>query len=396
MDAPTHDDLFRVARDAMLAANPRLTRATIERQGTDYNAITAGMVAVGDEVVAHNTIICASQILDACRGDKLTRYAFDKYNTLRKPASVSLGSVQISSPTLALVGYTIPANLKLSATDGKQYVTTSTFPVTSGTSGPYTVSVKSSLAGKSQQAGVGTITSILDPITNAPAGMRVTNPLATAAADDEEEDEDLRIRARNFYETQRAGTMSALELKAISYPGVRKAAAFETVDVLGRPSKSVELVISDAFTDVLINTVDASYQVQSQVLADLVYASLSDTRGAGIHVNVYVAQVILLSVLLALNFTADADIEDTALRARAAIVSYVNSLKPGGDFSIDDALTSLKGVPGLVVMGTEILSPVGNVAAANGQVLRTSLAFVRASTLQPDRALQGSTNPDTV
>lgn len=396
MDAPTYNDLFRVARDAMLARNRKLTRGIIEREGTDYNAITHAIASMGDEVVAHNTLICASNMLDSCRGEKLTRYVYDKYGIVRKPASVALGSARFSSLTPATTTYNIPAGIKLVSTDGKQFITTSSASVTVGSSGPVTVAVRSLLAGLDQQAQKDTIKSVLDPIPNAPASLQVTNPLATTGADDEESDDDLRTRARRYFETIRAGTVPAIEFKALSYPGVRRAKAFEVLDALGRPAKAVQLIIADAFTDVLVNTADNAYEAQSQILADAVYASLIDTRGAGIFVDVFLGQVVLQSVLLALNFTADADIEMTALQARAAIVLYVNGLAPGSPFQIAGALDALRSVPGLIVTGSEILSPLGNVVPATRQVLRTNMALVRATTLQPDRALQGSTNADSV
>lgn len=396
MDAPTYQDLFRVGRDAMLARNRQLTLSIVERPGTDYNALAHAMAMVADEVVAHNTIICSSNMLDSARGEKLTRYVFDKYGIVRKSASVSIGSVRFSSLQPATTPYTIPVGVKLVTTDGKQFITTSSASVTAGSSGPVSVTVRSLLAGLDQQAQQNTIKSILDPIPNQPATLQVTNLLATSGADDEESDDDLRARARRYFETIRGGTMAAIEFKALSYPGIRRAKALEVLDALGRPAKSVQLILADAFTDTLVNTANNAYEEQSQVLADAVYASLIDTRGAGIFVDVFLAQAVLQSVLLALNFTADADIESTALQARAAIVNYVNRLPPGTPFQIAFAIDALRVVPGLIVTGSEILSPVGNVLPATRQVLRTNMALVRATTLQPDRALQGTTNADSV
>lgn len=396
MDAPIYQDLFRIARDAMLARNKNLTRDIIERDGTDYNAIAHAITMVGDEVVAHNTIVCAANMLDSARGEKLTRYVFDKYGLVRKSASVSVGSVRFSSTEPALVPYEIPVGIKLVTTDGKQFITTSSAAVTTGSVGPVTISVRSLLAGLGQQAQKNSIRNILDTIPNQPSTLEVTNTVATSGADDEESDDDLRARARRYFETLRGGTVAAIEFKALSYPGVRRAKALEVLDALGRPAKSVQLIVADAFTDTLVNTIDGSYDQQSQVIADAIYASLIDTRGAGIFVDVYLAQVILQSVLLALNFTADTDIELTALMARAAIVNYVNGLPPGASFQIPAAIDVLRFVPGLIVTGSEILSPVGNILPATRQVLRTNMSLVRATTLQPDRALQGTTNADSI
>lgn len=396
MDAPTNAELFRIARDAMLMNNPKLTKDIVDREGTDYNAICAGIATMGDEVVSHNIKICSSNSLASARGEKLTRYVFDKYGLLRKPASVALGSVAFSSPTAPPAPYNIPSNFKLRTTDGRQFITTASVAVSAGNAGPITVPVRSVLAGLSQQAQKNTITSMADTIQSAPEGLAVTNTLATAGADDEENDDDLRSRAQRYYETIRAGTIAAIENRARAYPGIRRATVIERLDSYGRPTKVVQLIIADGFTDVLVQAASFTYEAQSQVLADAVYLDLDDTRGAGIFVDVRVAQVVMQSVLLALNFEANADIEDAAIRARAAVVEYINRLPPGADFVPANVRPVLEGIPGLVVTGTEVMSPIGTIVTSTHQVLRATMGCVRATTLQPDRALQGTTSADSV
>ena len=48
MDRPTYADLFSIARNQLLLANPRLT--AVDREGSDANALVASIAAVGDEV----------------------------------------------------------------------------------------------------------------------------------------------------------------------------------------------------------------------------------------------------------------------------------------------------------------------------------------------------------
>ena len=74
----------------------------------------------------------------------------------------------------------------------------------------------------------------------------------------------------------------------------------------------------------------------------------------------------------------------------------MNSLAPGASFVRADALQALRSVMGLFITGNEIASPAGDVVALPLQVLRTTLGLVAAVSVQPDRALQGSTNPDAV
>lgn len=396
MDAPSFKDLQRVATDKIVEKNSRITKDIIEREGSDANALVAGMAAVGDEVVGQMVAICAAQYLETAKGEKLTRLVFDRYGLVRKPAAPALGSVRFSTTAPVPVAFSIPTGTKLVTVDGRQYITTVAALFPQNTSGPVFVAVRAITAGVDQQARKDEITNILDIPTGAPSDLVVTNPIATAGGANEEQDEDLRARARAFFTTVRRGTISAIQQAALAVPGVVRATAIEILDELGRPAKRGQLIIADQFTDALVNTTSTTYETQSQILAQNVFQGLYDARAMGIFIDVFVAQVILQSVILALSFEGDADIETVALSARAAIVNYINSLNPGASFVPADAVNALKLVPGLIVTGNEILSPPGPVVPALRQVLRTSMGLVKASTVQPDRALQGNTNPDAV
>ena len=122
--------------------------------------------------------------------------------------------------------------------------------------------------------------------------------------------------------------------------------------------------------------------------------ALDDVRAAGIYVQVTVGIVRLQGITLGLRFDAGADVDLAALNARGAVVAYVNGLPPGAPLLVANIIDQLRPIPGLVVTGAEVLSPAGDVIASPLEVIRTALALVVASSLQPDRALQGSTNPD--
>lgn len=393
-DFPTFDELFRVGRDEALSRNPAITRDAIERQGTDANALVAASAATGDEVIGQLARVEKAVFLDSAERRELDRLVFDRYGILRKPASPARGTVTFSTPAPAPGNFSIPVNTRLSTGDGRLFLTTVAAVYSAGATS-LSVSARSALSGLSQQAAVGTITSILDQIPGAADGLTVSNVLATAGADDEEKDDSLRDRARRFFTNARRGTLSAIELAAVNVPGVRTAAAFEAVDQYGRPAKVVQLVISDAFTETLmsVNPTPPAYATQSQVLADTVFLALSDTRPAGIYVEVRVAQVVLQAIMLGLTFEAGVDVDVVALQARAVAVAYMNGLVPGRPFIRAELSQRLRAVPGLIVSGSEVISPAGDVQPEILQVLRTTMGLVVVSTLQADRALQG-TNSD--
>lgn len=397
-DFPTFDDYFRIGRDEALERNSKLTREVIEREGTDANIFMAAAAAMTDEVTGQLARAKASLFLDSARGQALDRLIFDRFNLPRKNAAPAVGSVSFSTTTATTGAISIPIDTKLGTSDGKQFVTTASAVFPSGSTGPVVVAVQSTQAGADQQAAIGTITSILDAITGAPSDLVVTNTVATTGAADEEEDDPYRARARLVFETARRGTLAAIRAAALGVEGVATANAIEITDALGRPVEAVQLIITDEFTEGLvnINPTPPAYETQSQVLAQNVFNALDDVRPAGIFVNVFVAQVVIQSIQLGLTFQAGVDVDATALRARAQIVGRVNGLAPGASLTIDDLIDALRRVPGLIVSGDEILSPAGDVVPEVLQAIRTSLSFVVASSVQPDQALQGSTNPDAV
>jgi uncharacterized phage protein gp47/JayE len=242
------------------------------------------------------------------------------------------------------------------------------------------VPVRRVLAGATEQAAPNTITNLVSQLANQPADLSVTNPLATAGADDAESDDSLRARARAFFTTARRGTIAAIEQGALAVPGVRTAKVFEVLDPLGRQARIVQLVISDAFAASLVGTspVPGSYAAQSQAFASTVFAALSDVRAAGIFVDVIVAQVVLLPITLSLAFTAGADPAVVTSEARAATVNYTNSLAPGATWVRADLENALKPINGLFFTGSEVFSPNGDVVPMTLQVLRTDLSIVTA------------------
>jgi len=403
MDLPSFSTLFRIARDEVLTRNGRISRDAVEREGMDANILIAAAVAAADEVVGQVGLLAVSLFLDSARDDDLDRLVYDRYGLSRKAAAASQGSAQFSTTAPAPGTFTIPTNTPLSSSDGIQFVTTADGLYLAGSTGPLTVPIRSALAGSNQNIVAGALTSILATFVGQPSDLVVTNAYATAGGDDAETDDSLKDRARRFFTTVRAATLGALEEAALGVPGVRSATAIEVLDALGRPARSVQLIVSDAFTDqfVTFDTLPPRYQVQSQSLATTVFGDLSDVRPAGIFVNVIVGSVVLQSFQLSLAFFAGVDVNSVALQARAAIVNYVNALAPGASIVIDDpaggpsAKAALGTVTGLNLANSSIISPAGNVDANPVQVLRTGLALVSALAEQTDQPIITGTTADS-
>lgn len=395
MDLPTWFDLFRIARDEAVGRNAKIAVEQVERDGTDTNIIVAAAVAAADEVVGQLIHVEAANFLDSARGQALVRLVFDRYGLTKKPASSSVGSALFQTVSPAAGTFTIPTGTIVQTADGMQFVTTSAGIFLAGSSS-LLVAIRSAQAGLGQRAKIGAITSVVSQITNQPTDLTVTNVAATVGDDDEESDESLRNRARNFFPTARRGTLEAIRQGALAVPGVRTADAFEVLDTMGRSNRLVLLVVSDAFTESLVDAVPTPpvYAAQSQMFSTTVFNALSDVRAGGIYVQVNVAQVVMLPSNLSLTFHAGVNADAVAEQARAAVVNYTNALNPGATWRVVDVVDALRLVPGLVVTGNEIQSPAGDVVPKPLQVIRTTMGFVNAVSAQPNRLLTGGGNPD--
>lgn len=404
MDFPNFQTLFQIARNEALARNSSMTRDAIEREGSDANIMIAAAVAAADQVVGQQVLNTSGQFLDSALGDALDKLLFDRYGLTRKVAAAAVGTVRFTTTAAAPNAFTLPAGIQLSTSDGLQFETIESELFEAGSTGPVYVAVRSLLAGADQQARIGTINSIISRIPGAPTDLIVTNTLATAGAADRESDSEFRARGRSFFTTVQRGTLSAITQAALSVPGVVRANTFELLDVNGAPNYRVSCVIADQYTDTLANytAVNPSYQTQSQVLSQEVFNVLQDYRPAGVFVQVQVAQVVLQSIGLSLSFRAGVNLDTVALSARAAITNYINNLAPGQSLYLEPMIQALRGVDGLIVDGDEI--SVQNSTAVTSsdpliyvkplQVLRTSLALVRAASVNPSTPIGTYLNPD--
>lgn len=403
MDFPNFRTLFQIARNEALVRNAQLTQDAIDREGSDANILIASAVAAADEVVGQQVTVTSGLFLDSASGDALDRLLFDRYGLVRKVASAAVGSVAFSTTVANPSPFTIPSGTQLSTSTGLKFETVGGMLFPAGTTGPVYVTVRSLLAGANQQAAIGTINSLVGTVPSAPNDLTVTNPIATAGASDRESDTEFRERGRSFYTTVQRGTLSAITQGALSVPGVVSASTYEFLDSSGLPNKRVACVIADKYTDSLANytVVPPVYEAQSKVLAQQVFNALEAYRPAGVFVQVQLAQVVPLPVSLALSFKAGVDIDVTANAARAAIANYINNLQPGDDLYLSPMIQVLQGVDGLIVTGDEIVSPANQGTAADPlvvttplQVLRTSLALVRASSSNPATPIGLYLNPD--
>lgn len=376
-DFPTFQDLFRISRDEVLIRSARLTRQIVEREGTDANALTALGPNVGDAVIGQLIRVQAAIFLDTAAEDDLDKLVFDRYAIVRKPASPARGEVEFTTTDPNPAAFSIAENTKIRTFDGTIFLTTTPLNFPAASVGPEIVTVVSQLAGLTQHAVANSINAIVDIPAGSPTDLVVTNPLATFGAGDQETDAELRARAKLFYTTAQRGTCKALERAALSVPGIRTAVAFEALDECAAPARWVELVVADQLAEELVKS-DVSpptFEIQANAVRAEVNAVLDEFRACGIFVLVTVAVVRLIGVTLSLRYRVGFDVDSVSVQAKTHTVDYVNTLRPGEGFIVADLETRLMLVPGLEVLGGEVVAPTDTAASAT-EVLRTTFALV--------------------
>lgn len=376
-DLPTFNELFVVARDEHLARNGKISRQVLDTVGTEANAICAAMAAVGDELVGQLARVEAGLYYGTATGDRLRKLAWSRDQITPKLASPAGTTVLFVVPTTVSSSFTIPRGTRLETSSKAAWYTIADTLFVAGSS-VVPCLVKSVLSGSDQQVTLDQITSIVDVVDGAPAGMTVFNEYASFGGTDDETEAEFQARLTRYYIARRRGTTQAIAAYAMEYPGVVSATAFEDVDAYGTATRIVHLYVTDTVTAKLVDSFStpASYSVQVSALIGALQDYLADTRAGGIQVVIDVANVSLLPVQLGIRYASGSDPAAVAAAARAAAVSYVNSLAIGASYVSADLETVLATVPGLVLPTGTVISPVGTVTASVTTVLRTTLDTV--------------------
>lgn len=324
----------------------------------------------------------AALYVGTARGDDLDRLITDRYPDLvRKQAAPSYGYVTFSFTPAVVTTFSIPDATVLSTADNVQFITVGATPVAHGTTS-IRVPIRSVLAGSTQKAPIGKITSILGNITGAPTtGMTVVNESATFGGEDREEDPDYAVRYTLHYLAARRATIGAIEQAVLSVPGVVKATVFENLDTLGRPIGYVQVVVADSYTEqfVTLAAPPVTYMNQLANLATQIDNVLLEWRAAGVGVVVRFASVVLQQIRVSLAYAAGADTTAVDAIVLSKLIQYTNNLRPGQTFSLNAARQLISETSGVFYTGNEILTPTGDIVPLPGQALRTSTTFTTVS-----------------
>jgi uncharacterized phage protein gp47/JayE len=371
-DIPSRIELFNVGADEILArsasrpAAQRIDPTQVFTEGSDINVVTASASAMAEEVLRQLALRVNALFLAGAKGEDLDRLVGDRFSptVVRKAATPAVTNLTLSRPSGAAI-VTLAVGTKVKTSGGVEFETTAVVSLGAGDLGPETVAAEAVLAGTAGNVAANTLTQFSSPPSD--SGLLVTNLETAAGGDDTESDERLRERARDFFRQARRGTVAAIEFGALTVAGVRLATAVELVDTLGNPTGHVELYISD------------SQGNGNALLVSAVRDALFEYRAAGVVVNVIAATPVYQAIQYRLRFEAGTDSTAAFELIRLTTVSAVNALRPVQTLTRAQLFSIARSVPGVIVLSDAIVTPVGDVVPAAGEVIRTRVDLVTSA-----------------
>ena len=367
-DLPTRLDLFALGRDYVVQRAKKIDPAMVDYEGSDVNIVVGSTSVMAHHVIKHLGYRFNALLLDGAEEEDLDRYAFDRYQLTRKGASAAVTRILISRPDATFGAGAIPIGTVVVSTSNAEYITT-TIATLGATDLTTTANVRAINAGKASQAGANQLRRFQRPDQLFDSTLSVTNPSPAAHGEEIETDGDFRTRIRAFWKTARRGVLPAIELGALSVPGVTSAQAIEVLTTGATPARVVNLYISD------------SSGVASDVLAQDVNAALLEYRAGGIAVLVNTSLPLLVGIVLKLTFRANVDTVSLSDQIKAAVVEFVNSIPVNGPLYVGEIYSVLRrfSSDGLIVNQASIVAPIGDLIPAVGQTIRTTLSNVIVS-----------------
>lgn len=332
--APSFDDLLEQFQAEALAQNSEL--AFNDGDVTEAQAHGAG--AMADAAIRFNVQAFKETFIDGAKGDALTALVDDHLNIQRQPATPAQAELTFTRSSGG-AGFTLSAGFVVASAFDEagstiNYTLDADVTFLAADNGPHLGNVTAETTGVDGNVAAGEITRFVDPKPD--TTLAVTNALTAGGGNNEESDDQLRVRARLFWQTLRRGTLAALEFGALQVASVRTVKATEDLD-----TGLVVVVVADT---------DGNSTAQMVSDAE---AEIENWRAAGVSVSVLGGTVLEVGItgVLVVNDGVDAaalvSLCTDAITARLAKqrqgeILYLDSIKAaaiGVDPDAIDALT---------------------------------------------------------
>lgn len=349
--APSFSDLTAQYEAEALAARPTLQFL----EGDVTTAQQHGAGAMADACIRFVVQAFRETFIDGAKGDALRALVNDHLNVQASPATSAKALITFTR-TGGGPGGTLSAGFVVgSAFDsaGNTVLFTLDANVTFalGDNGPHQEFVTAQVAGRDGNVGAGQITRVVD--TPFDPRITVTNAATAGGGNDEETDDELRVRARNFWQTLRRGTLAALEFGALKVPAVRIARATE-----------------DPITGIVTLVVtDSDGNSTAQMVSDTI-TEIENWRAAGSTVTTVGGAALIVNVTGQLVAKDGVDTSVLGPVAAAAVIGRMKKLRQGETMFIDSIKAAAIAVDPDALEALQLSTPLADVVPAAGQVVR--------------------------
>lgn len=349
--APSFADLL-----AQYEAEALEARSTLQfLEGDVTTALEHGTGAMADAVLRYAVQALRDTFIDGAKADALTALVDDHLNIQRLDATAAT-TVCTFTRTSGGAGGTLNSGFVVatqfdSTGNTVLFTTDANVTFTGGDNGPHTSPVTAQLVGRQGNIGAAQITRVVDvPFDTT---IHVTNVSGAGGGNDAEEDPDVRVRARNFWQTLRRGTLGALEFGALRVAAVRIARATE-----------------DPITGITTLVVtDSDGNSTAKMVADVI-TEVQNWRAAGSIVTVIGGFPLVVNVIGQLVAKSGVDTSVLGPLSGAAISGRMKKLRQGETLFIDSIKTAAISVDPDALEALILTTPLADVVSAPGQVIR--------------------------
>jgi uncharacterized phage protein gp47/JayE len=366
----SHSEAFTYAMVEALAKNPKLSQETIETEGTTLNLICNMIADVVDEFAARANRGLEGVFLDTAEGDALTRLVVDRYGVQRHGETAAIVSLTLDR-TGSAPAITMPAGAVFVTSRGVRFGLDAGFAWPSGDTDARVVSATALVTGPGGNVAAGQTWRLETSVGD--ATITAANSQAASRGGVEEEDADLKVRARGARDADLLGVGERIRKSALEVPGVREASVYEDVDGDGNPTGGGTLVISDGSGGA------------NDTMISVVAEKIKDARPFGAYVGILGATVRLENVTVTAVWDPGKATAANAEALRQAIIARVNQLDPRAapddaepeaqclltHAIIQEVRPQIEGLRRIVVT-----VPAGTVEPDQGEVIRPSVVTV--------------------
>jgi hypothetical protein len=349
--SPSFDDLLTQFEAEALTHLPTLTFL----EGDVTTALQHGAGAMADAVIRLIVQALKDTFIDTAKGDALRALVNDHLNIQAQVATFAQATVTLARTSAGaggtlLAGFSVASQIDSSG-NSQVFTLDSNVTFALADNGPHTVSVTAQIAGRAGNVAAGLITRLIgspfDPT------LTVTNAAPAGGGNDGESDDELRVRARNFWQTLRRGTLGALEFGALQVPSVRIARATEDP-----VSGIVTLVVTDS-----------DGNSTAQMVADVVI-EIENWRAAGSIVSVFGGAALIVNVTGTLVAEPGVDTSVLGALAATAIAGRMAKQRQGETLFLDSIKSAAIGVDPDALNALVLSTPIADVVPTANQVIR--------------------------